>query len=224
VASAPPAAVTCEATPQLRYVDGTYLWQPTPLVIVLSGPSGAGKDAVVRRLLELGSGFHFVVTATSRQARPGERDGVDYHFLTDEEFERRLAGGEFLENAVVFGNHRGVLRRELADALASGKDAVMRVNVDGARTLRRLLPDAVFVFLLAESEEELLRRMGERGSESAQSFADRQAELRRELGCMPEFDYVIINRRSCLDEAVRQLMALVTAEKLRVRQRRQSVG
>jgi guanylate kinase len=204
--------------------DGSRAWQPRPLIIIVSGPSGAGKDAVVQGLLARNDSLHFVVTATTRQPRAGEKDGVDYHFLGREEFERRLAAGEFLENALVYGEHRGVLRRELTDALASGRDVIMRVNVDGARAMRRLLPDAVFVFLIAESAEVLLRRMDRRGSESEQSLAGRQAELARELACLPEFDYAIVNRRDALDEAVCHLQAIITAEKLRVRQPIQRVG
>ena len=198
---------------------GLVAWQPNPLVIVISGPSGAGKDAVIERLLALDDSSHFVVTATSRPRRQGECDGVHYHFFSAEEFERRLGLGEFLEHALIYGDHYGVLRRELTDALDRGEDVVVRVDVQGARTLRSLLPEAVFVFVVAESEEELLRRLHDRGSEDEQSLARRGAKLRQELSCLADFDYVVVNRRDCLEEAVQQLVAIMTAEKLRVRQR-----
>ena len=207
----------------LREQNGVFVWQPEPLVLVISGPSGAGKDSVVRRLCEMNPNLHFVVTATSRPMRPGERDGVDYHFLTREEFARRLDRGEFIEHAIVYGEHKGVLRSELTDALARGTDVIMRVDVQGARALKHMLPDAVFVFVIAESEEEHLHRLRLRGSEDEQSLSDRRAKLREEMACLPEFDYLIINRRGCLDETAKQLLAITTAEKSRVRQRRQRV-
>lgn len=210
--------------PTLANSGGSFVWQPIPLIFVISGPSGAGKDAVIKRLLEHDGSFHFVVTATSRARRQGERDGVDYHFLTAEEFEDRLARGEFLEHALVYGQHKGILRRELSDALDCGKDVIMRVDVQGARTLRTLLPDAVFIFLVAESEEELLRRLHGRGSEDEQSLAKRRAKLRQELDCLADFDYVVINKRGCLEETVRQVAAIITAEKLRVHRLRQRAG
>jgi guanylate kinase len=122
-----------------------------PLVIVISGPSGAGKDSLIRRMKELQVPFHFVVTATSRPPRPGEVDGVDYHFLSRERFEAGIQGGEFLEYAVVYGDYKGIPRWEIENALAGGKDVILRVDVQGAATLRRLIPEAVFVFVIPSS-------------------------------------------------------------------------
>jgi guanylate kinase len=210
--------------PNLSVADGRYTWTPNPLVMVVSGPSAAGKDALIMGLRQRREAVHFVVTATSRCPREGEHHGVDYHFLSPEEFEARLGRGEFLENARVYEHRYGVLRRELTDPLADGRDVVMRVDVQGAKTLRGLLPDAIFVFVLAESEQEHLRRLRDRGSEDEQSLEHRMARLRQELSHLPQFDYVIVNRCGRLDDAVCTLCAIYDAEKARVHQRRQRVG
>ena len=142
--------------------------RPTrPLVVVISGPSGAGKDSLIRRMKELKVPFHFVVTATSRPPRPDEVDGVDYHFLSRERFEAGIRAGEFLEYAIVYGDYKGIPRWEIENALASGKDVILRVDVQGAATLRRLIPDAVFIFVIPASREELIERLRATGPEAA---------------------------------------------------------
>lgn len=224
MSESPAAAGAAGSVPNLSVAQGQYAWQPNPLVMVVSGPSAAGKDALIAGLRSRHESMHFVVSATSRCARPGERHGVDYYFISREEFEARLGQGEFLENAQVYGDRYGVLRRQVTDALAEGRDVVMRVDVQGARTLRRLLPDAVFVFVLAESEEAHLRRLRDRGSEDGKSVEVRTAKLRQELAQLPEFDYVIVNRSGQLEEAVCTLCAIYDAEKARVHQRQQRVG
>ena len=200
-----------------------YPHQHEPLLVVISGPSGAGKDSVIKSMKARGVPFHFVVTATSRQRRPGEREGVDYRFLAPEEFQRRLRCGDFIEHAVVYGDHYGVPKGELMGALAAGRNAVLRVDVQGARTLRRLLPDAIFVFVMAESEDEHLRRLRRRGSETEQTLQHRAAKLRHELTYLPEFDYLVVNRRCRLEEAAAQLEAIATAERNRVARQQQRV-
>jgi guanylate kinase len=208
-----------------RQCDGRFCVASKPLVLIVSGPSGAGKDSLIRSLQARGHNLHFVVTATSRPPRPGEVDGVDYHFLSPEEFERRLAAGEFLEHACVFGKRYGVLRSELTRALESGKDVILRVDVQGAATLRRLLPDAISVFVVAESVEEHLRRILARcNGEAQESLTSRCARLQEELGHLPEFQFVIVNRSEHLDEAVNQLEAVITAQKCRVHQAEQRIS
>lgn len=191
-----------------------------PLLIVISGPAGVGKDSVLRRMKELGYPFHFVVTATDRPPRPGEVHGVDYFFLSTEEFLRLEQEGELLEHAVVYGEHKGVPKQQVRDAFASGKDVIMRVDVQGAATIRRLAPEAVLIFLTAESKDELVRRLKGRGTETPEKLAERVEKMEWEMSRMQEFDYVVVNRDGELDRAVAQIAAIVEAEHCRVHPRR----
>ncbi|MGB9775782.1 MAG: guanylate kinase [Anaerolineae bacterium] len=197
-------------------------WIPPryPLLIVISGPPGVGKDSVLRRMKELGYPFHFVVTATDRPPRPGEVHGVDYFFLSTEEFLRLEREGELLEHAVVYGEHKGVPKQQVRDAFASGKDVVIRVDVQGAATIRQLAPEAVLIFLTAESKDELVRRLKGRGTESPEKLAERIGKIEWEMSRMQEFDYVVVNREGELDRAVAQIAAIAEAEHCRVHPRR----
>ncbi len=196
-----------------------YLPPPTPLVVVISGPSGAGKDAVIKRMKQMGVPFHFVVTATTRPPRPGEVHGRDYFFVSLEEFAEMIEKGELLEYAVVYGDYKGIPKQQVRDALASGKDVILRVDVQGAATIRRIMPEAVFIFLTAESEEELVRRLVERKSEPLEKLKIRIATARQEMKRIDEFDYAVVNRDGALDETVRQILCIITAEKCRVKRR-----
>jgi len=197
-----------------------YSLEPQPLLVVLSGPSGAGKGAVLKRMKELGYPFHFVVTVTTRPKRPGEVDGVDYYFISEEEFAQMLARGELLEHAVVYGQHKGIPKRQVREALASGKDVILRIDVQGAATIRKLVPEAVLIFLTASSEKELLRRLKRRKTETPEEMERRIATVREEMKRLPEFDYVVVNRDGALDEAVKPIAAIITAEKCRLKQRK----
>ncbi|MGQ9466448.1 MAG: guanylate kinase [Anaerolineae bacterium] len=191
-----------------------------PLLIVISGPAGVGKDSVLRRMRELGSPFHFVVTATDRPPRPGEVHGVDYFFLSTEEFLRLEREGELLEHAIVYGEHKGVPKQQVRDAFASGKDVIMRVDVQGAATIHQMAPEAVLIFLTAESKDELVRRLERRGTETPEKLAERVGKIEWEMSRMQEFDYVVVNREGELDRAVAQIAAIVEAEHCRVHPRR----
>jgi guanylate kinase len=188
-----------------------------PLLVVLSGPSGAGKDALLRRMRERGLPFHFVVTATDRPPRPNEVPGRDYHFYTTAEFEQMLAAGELLEHAVVYGQHKGIPKEHVRQALASGQDVLMRVDVQGARAVKGLVGAAVTVFLMCESEAELVARLRERRTESEADLQRRLATARQEMSCIPEFGYVVVNRHSDLDAAVDDVLAIIRAEHCRSR-------
>ncbi len=194
--------------------------QPQALVVVISGPSGVGNDATVRRMKELGLPFHFVVTATTRPRRPGEIDGVDYHFLSHEQFQDLLDQDELLEHAIVYGEHKGIPKEQVRRALASGLDVIMRLDVQGATTIRRLMPDAVLIFLVPSSEEELIRRLEQRKTETPEGLATRIATAKQEMQRLHEFDYVVVNSDCHLDETVEQIRAIIIAEKCRVRRRR----
>jgi len=199
-----------------------YQWvsEPHPLLVLISGPSGVGKDSVVQRMKELGHPFHFVVTATTRPRRPNEMHGVDYFFHSEAEFKAMLENGELLEHAMVYGEHKGVPKAQVRQALASGQDVLMRVDVQGAATVRGLVPGVITVFLTAASEDELVKRLERRRTESASKLRRRIALAREEMERIVEFDYVVVNRENQLDETVRQIVAIMKAEKCRVQWRK----
>jgi len=194
-------------------------YTPQPLLIVISGPAGVGKDAVVRRLKERGYPFHFVVTATDRPPRPGEVHGVHYFFVSTAEFERMIAEDELLEHAWVYGQHKGIPKQQVREALTSGKDVVMRLDVQGAAAVRRMAPEAVLIFLVAGSDEELEQRLRKRKGDSPEQIRERLATARAEMACLPEFDYVVVNREGELERAVDDILAIIRAEHCRTRPR-----
>jgi len=189
------------------------------MLVVISGPSGVGKDALVQRLKELGYPFHFVVTATTRKPRKGEQNGKDYYFLSDEEFLDLERRGELLEHALVYGEHKGVPREHARRALASGQDVIMRVDVQGAATIKALLPDAILIFLVAGSEQEWLNRLQRRKTEDPAALERRLATMREEMRRIPDFDYVVVNREGELDHAAEDVVAIIRAERCRSRPR-----
>lgn len=189
---------------------------PRPLLVVLSGPSGVGKDAVMAQMRERGVPFYQVVTAATRAQRSGEVDGQDYHFVSIERFAEMIEQKELLEHAVVYGDYKGIPKSEVRKGLASGLDVVLRVDVQGAATIRSLVPQAVAIFLIASSEEEMVIRLRGRQTEDAGRLAMRIATAREELQRLTEFDYVVVNRDSRLAEAVQQVLAIMTAERCRV--------
>lgn len=191
----------------------------SPLLVVLSGPSGVGKDAVVARMRELKRPFYYVVTVTTRPCRSGEKDGVDYHFLAQEEFQRMIAAGKFLERAKVYGNYYGVPRDEIAQGLSRGMDVLVKVDVQGAATIKKILPQAVFIFLRPPSMRDLERRLKQRHSESSADLGLRLAEAGKEIENSSFFDYVVTSHHGELDEIVSEIDAIVTAERCRVNPR-----
>jgi guanylate kinase len=196
------------------------LRQTHPLLIVISGPSGVGKDSVVQRMKERGFPFHFVVTATTREQRENEVYGRDYLFVSKEEFARMIQDNELIEYAIVYGDYKGIPKAQVRDAFASGRDVVMRIDVQGAETVRKLAPQALLIFLTCESEEELERRLRERKTESPDSLALRIATARKEFQRIEAFDYVIVNQDFRLDDTVEKVRAIITAEHLRVNHRK----
>lgn len=190
---------------------------PRPVLVVISGPSGVGKDATIQAMQRRNTPFYFVVTATTRPRRPTEVDGVDYHFVSMGEFAEMIENGELLEYAIVYGDYKGIPKKHVRSALASGKDVIMRIDVQGAATIRKLIPNAVTIFLTAESEEELVRRLHERKTESEEKLKMRVATARQELKRFIEFDYVVVNRENELEETVNQVLSIITAEKSKVK-------
>jgi len=189
---------------------------PDPLLIVISGPSGVGKDSVIAELKERDLPLHFVITATSRPPRPDEEHGVDYFFVSEEEFEEMIERGDLLEYAVVYDQYKGIPKTEVREGLESGKHVVMRVDVQGAETVRNLVPDALLIFLTAQNEEELVNRLKNRETEDEESLKIRLQTVRQELKQMKWFDYVVINREGELDETVDVIEAIIEAEQHRV--------
>ncbi len=188
----------------------------TPLFIVLSGPSGVGKDSIILRLKELGRPYHFVVTATTRSPRPAEADGVDYHFLSQDEFDAVLEADGFIEHAHVYGRSYGVPRAQVAGALESGKDVIMRIDVQGAATIRRLAPTALLIFVAPPSVADLAKRLELRDADSPESIARRLATVPDEMERIDLFDYVVTNEDGRLDDAVAVVEAIIAAEHARV--------
>ncbi len=187
-----------------------------PLLIVVSGPSGAGKDSLLGRLKENGYPFHFVVTATTRPKRADEIEGQDYHFVSERDFREMIERGELLEHAVVYGEYKGVPKQQVHEALASGHDVILRLDVQGAATIRRLAPEAVLIFLTTDTEPELRERLRTRHTETAGDLKARFDAAREELERVDEFDYVVINRSGSLDRAVADVMCIIRAEHCRV--------
>ncbi len=202
-----------------RLTRDPYRPRDYPLLIVISGPSGVGKDSVVRALEARDHPFHFVVTTTSRSRRPGEKHGADYYFVSDARFEEMIANDELLEHAVVYGQHKGVHKKQIREALESGEDVVMRLDVQGAATVKRLVEDAVLIFLSAGSEDELRQRLQTRGTETDAEIERRLEETQEELTYLDTFDYLVLNRHNRLDAAVDQIMAIIRSEHCRVHPR-----
>lgn len=189
---------------------------PPPLVLVVSGPSGVGKDAVIKSLQSSRPDIHFVVTATSRPRRPGEVHGTDYLFVSREQFEALRDAGELMEHALVYGEYKGIPKQQVRDSLSRGTDVVLRVDVQGAATMRSLLgSSAVFIFLVAESERTLVQRLVRRKSEPLDRLLVRVGTAREELSRACEFDYVVVNEEGRLEQTVATLCAIIDAEKLR---------
>lgn len=194
-----------------------------PLLIVISGPSGAGKDAVIRQMKRRMLPFSFVVTTTTRPPRHKEVHGVDYHFVSKPEFLAMIAQNELLEYALVYGDYKGVPRSQVQQALDKGLDVVLRLDVQGAARIKQLYPDVVSIFLTAQTEEELFSRLTKRKSESEQSLNTRRQTVCEELSRINEFDYVVINRDRRLGKTVNDIAAIIQAEHLRVRHRKVSL-
>jgi guanylate kinase len=179
----------------------------TSKVFVITGPSGVGKGTLIRGLLERVPGLELSVSATTRPPRPGERDGVDYHFLTPEQFEAHVAAGDFVEHATYSGNRYGTLRSELERRLEAGDGVVLEIEVQGARQVRAAMPEAVAVFIAPPSREALRARLVGRGTDSSEQVDARLATAERELEAQPEFAHVVVNDR--LEEAIEELIRVV---------------
>jgi guanylate kinase len=189
-----------------------------PRLFVISGPSGVGKDTVIEYLRPHVPDFHFATTATTRSRRPGEIDGMHYIFLTEAEFRSWVGDGEFVEHAMVYDHLYGVPRRGIRSGLETDRHTVVKVDVQGAATIRSLAPSAILIYLMPPSMEELIRRICFRKTEEADVIIRRIQTARSEISAARDFDYVVVNDH--VEVAVEQIMAILSAEQLKVNQQK----
>ena len=184
-----------------------------PLLVVITGPSGVGKDSLLARMKALGRPYHFAITATTRAPRADEVEGIDYYFISDQQFDEMLARGEFLEHATVYDQRKGVPRPPVREALAAGRDVIMRTDVQGARYIKSVCPGAVTVFVQPPSWEEMEWRLRSRGTDGEEQLALRLRVAREELAAADEFDYTVVNDdlNACVDE----IEGILAAERAR---------
>ena len=192
---------------------GTSPEDGVPLMVVISGPSGVGKDAVLERMRSSNVPYHFAVTATARPKRDSEVDGLDYIFVEGDEFQSMIRNDELLEWAEVYGNPYGVPKSPVRDALARGQDVILKIDVQGADNIRRLVPGAVYVFLAPPDMSELEHRLTRRRTESTDTLKVRLATAANELDEAEKFDYVVVNRTGRLDKAVEEINTIIRRER-----------
>ena len=187
-----------------------------PIFIVLSGPSGAGKDVILARMKESGYPLEYITTVTTRPQRAKERDNIDYHFVSTERFQEMIEHKELLEWANVYGNWYGVPEQPVKQALDKGQDVIVKVDIQGAATIKKNLPQAVLIFLMPSSTEELATRLRQRHTESSFDLALRIKTAEEEIKQSPLFDYIVLNQQDEIDLAVSSIKAIITAEKCRL--------
>jgi guanylate kinase len=190
-----------------------------PLLLVLSGPSGAGKDAILTRMKDLAIPLEFIVTMTTRPRRTSERDTFDYHFVSRESFQKMTDNNELLEWANVYGNWYGVPKQAVKQALGRGRDTILKVDIQGVATIKKVLPQAVFIFLMPPSMSELITRLRQRNTESDSELALRLKTAEQEIKELAMFDYVVVSKRGQVDRVVSDIKVIIAAEKLRARPR-----
>ena len=194
-----------------------------PLLVVITGPSGVGKDTIISRLKEIGPPCFVTVTVTTRPKRPAEIHGVDYLFVDRETYDAMLAAGEFLEYAEVYGNGYGTPRTPVREALAAGRDVILRIDPQGAATIGRVAPGAIRIFVAPPSMAELETRLRQRKTETPEALARRLTIARAELARAAEFEYVVVNAEGRLDETVCAIASIMRAERCRTHRQRVAV-
>jgi guanylate kinase len=198
----------------------SFAQDPAPLLILLSGTAGSGKDSVIRRIKERGVPFEFVVNVTSRPPRPEEIEGRDYRFVSESDFREMIRKDELLEHAVVYGQYKGIPGRPVREAMASGKDVLLRIDIQGVDTIRQKHPGAVTIFLAASSVEELRGRLLARATDSEEQVALRLRTAQAEMKRIPEFDYLVVNADGRLEETVDTIVSIIRAEHCRTTPRK----
>lgn len=194
---------------------GTSPNEGVPLLVVISGPSGVGKDAILDRMKSSDVPYHFAVTATARPKRDNEVDGVDYLFVSREAFRDMIQNHELLEWAEVYGNPYGVPKSPVRDALARGQDVILKIDVQGGDNIRRLVPSAVYLFLAPPDMTELERRLTQRRTESPEALRLRMETAAKEMEEAEKYDHVVVNRTDLMDEAVEEINSIIHRERAR---------
>lgn len=184
-------------------------------LIVISAPSGAGKDTVVKELMKRdGNNLWVSVSATSRSPREGEKEGVDYYYLSKEDFEKKIEEGFFIEYTNYAGNYYGTPKKYIKDKIDQGIDVILIIEIEGASNIKKLVPEAIFIFIMPPSLKELVRRLKTRGTETNEKIMKRFHEAYKEVNDVSKYNYVVVNDK--LDEAVDKVEAILKAEKCRV--------
>ena len=187
------------------------------MVVVISGPSGVGKDVMIERMIEsVRLGFHFTVSATTREARPGEVEGVNHYFVSVDAFVNLIASDDLLEWAMVYGNYYGVPKQQLREALSAGKHVIVRVDVQGAKRISEIIPQALLIFIVPPSLEVLRSHLENRGVNSEEEMKKRLAAASEEINQASLFDYTVTNEENKLDETVEKVVEIIETESKRI--------
>ena len=202
-----------------RKDNASFYHTETPLLIVLSGPSGAGKDAVLSGMREAGVSLEYIVTVTTRTKRAKEISDIDYHFVYEDEFRKMVGNDELLEYAQVYGNWYGTPKQPVKQALDNGRDVIVKVDTQGAASIKSLIPQSVLIFLTPASHDELAERLEHRHTETPFDLALRIKTAEAEIKQLPLYDYVILSKQDEFEAAVSDIKAIITAEKHRVNPR-----
>jgi len=197
--------------------------EQSPLMIVISGPSGVGKDSVLRALKKSGLPIYHVVTANTRVPRPDEKEGVDYFFVSREAFEKMIRDDELIEYSHVYDDYKGVPKAQIRKAIESGNDVILRLDVQGAEKINKLYPDAILIFLTPADEEEWLQRLGGRRLSQEKDFATRIATIKDELIKARNFDYIVVNAQNQLQKTISIIEAIIVAEHQKAKPRKISI-
>jgi len=195
-----------------------------PIIVVISGPSGVGKDVMIDRMIESDRiGFHFTVTATTRDPRPGEKDGINHHFVTVDDFVNLIANDDLLEWAQVYGNYYGVPKKQVRDALTAGNHVILRVDVQGAKRLSEIIPEALLIFIIPPSLDVLKSHLEKRGVDLEVEMTKRLAAANEEISQAHLFDFTVTNEEGCLDDTVNEVVEIIESESQRIPPRRVSI-